>query len=210
MATKSHMAPRSLVRHQIAAEARRIVDTLKHTKYQHKTHIDEETATFYVDCSGFVSYVLQRVAPERYAEVPKEATHDRPRAFKYYEFFASLPGEPTKGWRLLENLRKCRRGDIIAWKFKQIEPGKDTGHVLIVAGEPESLTDGNVAVPVYDSAATPHFDDSRDVSGEAHPGVGSGTLVFEVNDNGSPLAVQFSPSTGLLHHQIAIGSLVDS
>jgi cell wall-associated NlpC family hydrolase len=204
------MAPRSLVRHQVAAEARRIVDTLKHTKYQHKTHIDEETGTFDVDCSGFVSYVLHRVTPEGYAEIPKEATHNRPRAFKYYEFFASLPGESSNAWRLLENLRQCKRGDIIAWRFKEVVPGKDTGHVLIVAGEPESLTDGNVAVPVYDSAATPHFDDSRDVPGEAKSGVGSGTLVFEVDGDGSPVAVQFSPLKELLHHRIAIGSLVES
>ena len=159
--------------------------------------------------SGFVSYVLQRVTPERYAEIPKETTQNRPRAFKYYEFFAALPVGPSDGWQRLERLRNIKSGDIIAWRFKQIEPGKDTGHVLIVAGEPEWLTDGNVAVPLYDSAATPHFEDSRDVSGESHSGVGSGTLLFEVDDNESPVAVQFSPSAKFLHHQIAIGSLAD-
>ena len=210
MATRSRMAPRSLVRHQVAAEARRIVKTLEHTKYQHKTEIDEATGTFNVDCSGFVSYVLQRVTPERYAEIPKEAKQNRPRAFKYYEFFAALSVGPSDGWRRLPHLWDCKRGDIIAWRFKQIESGKDTGHVLIVAGEPELLTDGNVAVPVYDSAATPHFDDSRDTPGDPQTGVGRGTLVFEVDDDGSPVAVQFSPAARLLHHQIAVGSLAES
>lgn len=65
--------------------------------------------------------------------IPKENGQKRPRAFEYNNFFRSLPPKPTDGWQPIIFLRDVRRGDIIAWRFKKIEEGHDTGHVLIVA-----------------------------------------------------------------------------
>src|SRR5450631_3626994 len=79
--------PRLSLSHQIAWQAEFIVDNLQQTDYQHTDNIAVDRGVYDCDCSGFVSFVLQRAAPDHYAMIPKEATQPRPRAFKYYEFF---------------------------------------------------------------------------------------------------------------------------
>ena len=59
-----------------------------------------------------------------------------PRAFDYYDFFSSLPPEAGDGWQQVAALAGAARGDLIAWRFPQIEPGHDTGHVVFVASTP--------------------------------------------------------------------------
>ena len=58
---------------KVGERAECVVEEVKHTKYQHKSYIDEATGTYDVDCNGFVAYVLQGVAPEHYHEIPKES-----------------------------------------------------------------------------------------------------------------------------------------
>jgi hypothetical protein len=197
-----------LIREQIASQAEFVVDNLQQTDYQHTDNIDVDNGVYDCDCNGFVGFVLKNVAPAQYALVPKETNQSRPRAFKYYGFFASLTPESSGAWRRIDSLRHARRGDIIAWRFPRIEKDQNTGHVLIVAETPTADDSGSFSVRVYDSAAEPHFDDTRGSGpGQFPTGVGSGVINFVVDGAGRPTAYQFAPpaSAEFEYVQIAIG-----
>src|SRR5262245_52845770 len=52
--------PANAAARSVHDEAVRILESIRTTKYQHKTDIDEEKGSYLCDCSGFVSYVLNR------------------------------------------------------------------------------------------------------------------------------------------------------
>jgi hypothetical protein len=67
---------------------------------------------------------------------------------------------------------------------------------------------GVFSVLLYDSAAQPHFADTRgDGDGQFPSGVGSGAINFNVDDDGRPVAFQFAPGDGFTTLPIAIGRL---
>lgn len=78
---------------QIASKAEAIVNSLVQTDYQHPEHIDAGAGVYDCDCNGFVGFLLDSVAAAHYNMIPKETDQPRPRAFKYYGFFASLTPE---------------------------------------------------------------------------------------------------------------------
>jgi hypothetical protein len=200
------MTPKLSLAGQMAAQAQFIVDNLHQTDYQHSENIDVDRGVYDCDCNGFVSFVMQRAAPAHYSLIPKETNQLRPRAFEYYVFFSSLTPESAGGWHRIDFLRDARRGDIIAWRFPLIEKGHDTGHVLVAAETPIVDDSGTFSVRVYDSAAQPHFDDTRGGGdGEFETGAGSGLIKFKVDDAGRPTAFQFSPSDQFTTLPIAIG-----
>jgi len=202
------MTPKLSLTGQMAAQAQFIVDSLQQTDYQHTEKVDVDRGVYDVDCNAFVSFVMQRAAPAHYAMIPKETTQLRPRAFEYYVFFSSLTPESTGGWHRIDFLRDARRGDLIAWRFPTVEKGHDTGHVLVVAETPVSDASGIFSVRIYDSAAQPHFDDTRgDNSGEFKTGVGSGVIKFKVDNAGRPTSFQFSPADQFKTLPIAIGRI---
>jgi hypothetical protein len=138
--------------------------------------------------------------------IPQESDKPRPRAFEYYDFFSSLTPESTGGWHRIDFLPDARRGDIIAWRFPEIMPGYDTGHVLFVADIPNLLDSGVFAVRAYDSADASHFDDTRGYGeGQFPNGVGSGFINFTVDELGRPTAFQFAPADNFTTLPIAIG-----
>ena len=193
---------------QIASESERIEGDVVRTKYRHITEIDPGTGTYYCDCSGYVSYVLQQVAPKHLRLIPKEANWDRPRAFKYYEFFASLSSSSTNGWIQIHDLANSVPGDIIAWEETTADPppaNEDTGHVLIVVARPQLIEPFVLSVAVDDSSDVLHYDDSRDRNGERKTGVGTGRLRFQIDGLGQPTAVQFNAQEIFRDHPIAIG-----
>jgi|GEM_PF-579473 hypothetical protein len=198
--------PQPSLARQMASQAEFIVNNLKQTDYTYTENIDVDSGVYDCDCSGFVGFVLERAAPDHYAIIPKEANQLRPRAFEYYDFFSSLTPESTGGWRQINFLCDARRGDIIAWRFAEIEEGHDTGHVFFAAETPVIIDSGIFAIRVYDSAAEPHFDDTRgNEDGEFESGVGSGFINFTVDDSGRPVAFQFAPSEDFVTLPIAIG-----
>jgi hypothetical protein len=195
---------------QMASQAEFIVTNIQQTDYQHTDNIDVDRGIYDCDCNGFVALVLQRAAPDHYALIPKETNQPRPRAFEYYVFFNSLTSHSTAGWHRIEFLRDVRRGDIIAWRFPTVEKGHDTGHVLVAAETPAAVDSGIFSVPVYDSAAQPHFDDTRgEGAGEFKTGGGSGFINFKVDADGRPVSFQFAPpsSSHFTTLPIAIGRL---
>lgn len=191
---------------RLASQAEFFVNNLAQTDYQYNEHIVAGEGIWDCDCNSFVGFVLQSLAPEHYAMIPRETSQKRPRAFEYYTFFVSPTLEDRGGWRRIDSLEDARRGDIIAWRLPQIAAGQDTGHVFYVADTPRVLDSGSFAVRVYDSASSPHFDDTRGTSDGRFPnGVGSGFIHFEVDGSGAPLAFQFGPSAPWRRFPIAIG-----
>jgi hypothetical protein len=86
--------------------------------------------------------------------------------------------------------------------------GQNTGHVLWAAETPVADGSGTFTLRVYDSAAEPHFDDTRGTGeGQFGTGVGSGFINIQVDDAGRPTAFQFAPSGGFTTLPIAIGRL---
>jgi hypothetical protein len=121
---------------QIAAKGESIVNTLTQTDYQHTDNIDPATGVYDCDCNGFVGFVLSGVAPRNFVLIRHETNQKRPRAFEYFDLFASLTPESTAGWRRIDILTPARRGDIMSWRFPTIEEDENTGHVVIVAETP--------------------------------------------------------------------------
>ena len=138
--------------------------------------------------------------------IPKETTQPRARAFEYYVFLSALTPVSPGGWHRIDFLRDARPGDIITWRFPTVEKGHDTGHVVFAAETPTEDASGIFSVRVYDSAAEPHFDDTRGTGeGQFATGVGSGFIKFKVDDAGRPIAFQFAPSEKFTTLPIAIG-----
>ncbi len=201
------MPPEASHREQVAAEAQCIVDNTRHTRYQHPPYrIDDRTGTYNLDCKGFVSLALERIALEHYELVTKAPGHVVPNAGEYYEYFASLSTAASVGWRRLDRLADSRRGDIIAWLLPQSDPAGDSGHVFVVASAPAVIGAGLSAVPAHDASDALHYDDSRlKANGTQETGVGTGTIHFQVDPTtGSPTAFQFGPGDQFHSVPIAI------
>jgi hypothetical protein len=50
----------------IAYAAEKLLDDVRETHYQHKTHVLQSAGIYDMDCSGFVDFLLKRVAPQQY------------------------------------------------------------------------------------------------------------------------------------------------
>jgi hypothetical protein len=195
---------------QVAEQAELIVNNLQQTDYQYTEKIDAGNGVYDCDCSQFANFVLSQAAPDHYATLVAAAGEPVPRAFDYYDFLSQLPPEADDGWQQIAALADAARGDLLAWRFPQLEPGHDTGHVVFVASTPTVHDQGCLTVRVYDSASMPHFDDTRgDGPGQWPSGVGSGFINFQVDDDGQPVAFQFAPplSSRFESLPIAIGRL---
>jgi hypothetical protein len=201
--------PISPLAEQLALQAEFIVETLDETQYQYTESIDPEAGVYDCDCNGFVGFVLESLAPNHYAAIPREPAQPRPRAFAYVDFFNSLTQSPQPQWQKIERIADARQGDIMAWRFPRIVPGEDTGHVVFLAETPNPDGAGVFTVRVCDSAAAPHFRDTRGPGDDQFPnGVGSGVINFKANQQGEPTAFLFGPGAAYVTVAIAIGRAV--
>jgi hypothetical protein len=191
----------------IADAAEALTGSIRETHYEHKTHVVPSNGIYDMDCSGFVDYLLKRVAPEQYAHLPIETGHARPRAATYFEFFHGLPGNPVAGWKSIDRVADARRGDIIAWALEAStqKPG-DTGHVVIVAAPPISTDAKEYRVTVYDSSGIRHDEDSRP---DGTSGIGEGAITIRVDDRGTPVGFRFNSHAHFHLEPIAIGRIAD-
>ena len=198
----------------VLAEASRIVSSARSTTYQHHTSVDEATGSFDVDCSGFVGYVLGRVASDARSEL-QATTAKRPRAKDFTEFFASLPAEgaaaprapsaPRAHWRRVVRAADLRPGDVVAWKRPADSHSKNTGHTLIVRA-PITVRADFVEVPIYDSTGLRHGKSDVRAAG-SKSGVGAGTIALRVGSGGAPIAFRWAVTGRYRDHMtdIALG-----
>jgi hypothetical protein len=176
-------------------EAVRILESIKHTEYRHKTDIDEAKGAYYCDCSGFLGYVLNRTVAKADGKGPFGDGKMRPLAMNYEQAFAAAPakapspyslpnGEGFIRWQKIARLVDARPGDVIAWRREVPKPG-NTGHVVIVDQAPVVEEDGLVRLRIIDSTTLP----SSDITGEkGKTGIGRRTMWFKVDEDGKPVA----------------------
>jgi hypothetical protein len=194
------------LRDSVAAEAESILLSVVHTVYQHDTHVDVATGTYDMDCSGYVGYVLQHVAPLHYKTIPSDSAAGRPLAFDFYDRFHELPEDGADGWRPVQPLADVHRGDIVAWKSELIEPHENTGHVFIVVDGPEIFDDGTISILAYDSSNIHHYDDTRGQGGTSPAtGLGRGRIHFRSGSAGWKF--QFGPGDSYHECPIAVGRI---
>jgi len=188
---------------KIAAEAERILQEVRHTHYQREPLINHKTGTYEVDGGAFLGLLLESVAPEHLAAIPKSSNERYPHALDVYEF---LSGHLPHGWQRVLRLEDVQRGDVIAWHTGKAAAGcQDTAHVLVAAQPPAFHRAGHVwSLYVYDSSDVAHYDDSREKSGKYHSGVGAGTVRFKVDSSGAPASVQLGPDADFHSHPIAV------
>jgi hypothetical protein len=172
------------------------------------------------DCSGFVSYVLYRVAPAQYESI-RALQPDRPypQAKIYASFFNSLShSAPANGWIRIAKFSDLRRGDIIAWE-KNVLPGKrgNTGHVMFVVDKPEKIeTIGSnkfVSIQVLDSSSVVHFAPETlppNTHQSVRDGLGKGVVRLLLDGDSKPIGYWEGSFSGEKHKAIDQPTLSDN
>jgi hypothetical protein len=192
-----------------AARVLRILDRvdrrLSDTRYQHQTVVAEWRGLYAWDCSGMVTWVLERAA----RGARKRILSDRPVARDYYEIITnSSTRAPYKGWTRVRDIDALRPGDVFAWKRPRTWPRDDeTGHVGFVLERPRPAPGHHRAylLRIADATSVPHQHDTRDTEGSG--GFGRGTLLVTVDAAGQPLAYGWygTESRGVVPAPMAFG-----
>lgn len=200
-----HSVPRSQATKALLSEANRELKLVKTSRYSHKTQVNEAIGQFNYDCSGFLKYALARSAPEALRSL-QEATVRRPLAKDFVRVIASLsPQKVVGGWRQVERAIDLAPGDIVAWIKPPAVVSKNTGHVMIVRDTiyPHLQRSNEIVIPIIDSSASPHgVSDSRH-KGE-HTGLGTGSIILVVDDNGKPIGYRWSLSENSRKHMTKV------
>jgi len=183
----------------LLAEATQILNTMSASTYSHHTHV--EGGVYDVDCSGFVDYLLGRVAAPALNEL-RAATVRRPLAKHFVQFLAaSAPA--SRHWQRVARVSELEPGDIIAWLKPTDLSSTNTGHVMIVAGALEARPESRWSVPIIDSSAAPHG--KHDARKLAHTtGIGRGTIVLEADSAGAPIAYHWTTFRTSPRHETTI------
>lgn len=173
--------PANAASQSVYDEAMRILTSIKSTKYEHKTDIDEKEGHYYCDCSGFVGYVLNRTVSKDDRSPLHNGDH-RPVAAEFEQHFEAAPTKPGRSalWQQVSRVEDARPGDVIAWRLAVPKPN-DTGHVVIVAERPTVESDGLVKVEVIDSTVLPSQDLTAD---KGKSGIGRRVMWLTVDKNG--------------------------
>ena len=156
------------------------------------------------DCSGFVSFMVQRVAPRAYAAVQAdEQKYKHVRAITYANFFQGLATNRTAtGWQRVASWRELRPGDVIAWspvpKTNSAQKTHSAGHVALVALPPtgphtetvEGQTYRFTSVQVLDSSSVTHFPPETfppHAGQTARNGLGFGAIRLLLDERDQPI-----------------------
>lgn len=189
--------------------AERIFREAKVVQYQHlhepaKEQVQEKNGQLVCrnDCSGFISYVLDSVAPKHYRPIrERQPERGYPQAKTFAKFFHELSSDtPRDGWIGVPSYKDLRRGDIIAWEKPPSGNSHkgNSGHVMMVRDHPGNLErlliDGRslvlVSVPVLDSSSVYHFppEELPPSAEQSHrDGVGKGDVKLVLDEQGKPV-----------------------
>ncbi len=193
---------------QIYNEAENIFENTISSHYQHIHENAEQQAQkingqyqVVTDCSGFVSYVINSVAPKHYASIHQISGRSYPHAKTYAQFFSELPeNKSMNGWLKINSVGELKRGDIVAWEKPDSSRSetrhKGSGHVMIVIDKPEKPVYENfkgrtikyVEIYVLDSSSVEHFPPQslpKLSHSQFRDGVGKGMirLILDEQDN---------------------------
>ncbi len=177
----------------LLGEVDRELSVMRESTYSHATHVDETTATFDYDCSGFLTYALSRAVPDAIAAV-RATTSRRPRSAEFVAYLQSIPIGKQKGrWGRIGRAADLEPGDVIVWLKPADSRSSNTGHTMTVHGAPTADPNhaGELVVPVADSTASAHG--SGDTRAAAHrTGLGQGEIVLVTDADGAPIGYRWS------------------
>ena len=197
---------------EIFREAKVIFETMHDTHYDHKTFINEKQGIYYVDCSSFISYVVQQKVPLALSSLTIDAHHTRLRAQNFYDYFKSLQqGQSSEHWMAVTSMSEVEVGDIIAWKYspQEQQEKKNTGHMIVVAAKPILEAPNLYKIRVIDSSSGKHANDTRTL--QKTDGIGMGEMWFRVDEQGYPVGLYWSDKNKKeSQHLIAIGRVLSS
>lgn len=151
-----------------------IRESLRTTRYQHSTQVDEKMGLFAWDCSGMAAWIVGRASPAARAALAS----DRPVARDFYDIIARAGTTPRRrGWQRLGSIDAVRPGDVFAWRRPAGWPPRNTGHVGFVLTRPQAVPaiPGAYALRIADATSLPHQNDTR--HGANGGGFGEGTLI---------------------------------
>lgn len=154
----------------------RIATTMRSSRYDHDTRVDERAGRYDFDCSAMAAWVLRRSAPQALAAIGSS----RPVAAGFARTISHAPvGRFARGWQHVARVADARPGDLLAWERPRWFPSNNTGHVAFVVEAPRPHGLG-VLVRIIDSTRYAHQDDTRDTE-HGQSGFGSGTLLVATN-----------------------------
>lgn len=114
------------------------------------------------DCSGLISLLCDRLA------VPKPYGLDNPRAVHYFAVLQEIGSN---------HISQIKPWHLMAWRKDNVPKSGDSGHVLLVAGEPEKVDDTLYRLPVIDAT-------------KAHNGLARRDICLQTNLKGQVIGVQ--------------------
>jgi hypothetical protein len=165
---------------RILERVARIAESLRESKYNHATVVDEREGRYEFDCSGFVTWVLRRTAPGAHAALLSRSLKQRPLARDYYWEIARAPlGEKTpRGMRRISRIDEAEPGDIVAWLKPAQLRSPHTGHVGFLLERPRALPELEHAYVVRIADASSYQHDEDDRVGTGRTGFGSGVILL--------------------------------
>lgn len=165
---------------RILERVARIAETLRDSKYNHATVVDEREGRYEFDCSGFVTWVLRRTAPGAHAALLSRSLKQRPLARDYYWEIAKAPaGEKTpRGVRRIPRVAEAEPGDIVAWLKPAQLRSPHTGHVGFLLERPRPVPELEQAYVVRIADASSYQHDEDDRLGTGRTGFGSGVILL--------------------------------
>ncbi|MEN3268822.1 hypothetical protein [Pseudonocardia sp.] len=204
----STLAAANLGRTTLLAEAHHELTAMRHSRYQHKTEVNEREAKYFYDCSGFLDYALEHFNPKALRELHANPRSKRPLAEDFvHKLQKAAKGGTGGSWQSVGTVAELRPGNVIAWLTAPGSDTDNTGHVMIVDGRPVQNPQraGEWLVKIIDSTKSPHADDSRP---KGATGLGTGTVGLIVNGSGQPVGYYWrgGVSTSVAKHtQVALG-----
>jgi hypothetical protein len=159
--------------------------SLTYTAYRHRTVVRRSEGVYVWDCSAMMGWFLRRVAPV----ARKAMNKGRPVARDYHRQIARAPTQRSKnGWQRLRHIEDVRPGDMFAWVRPPGFPSRNTGHTgfALEPARPVPELPGAYTLRILDATSLPHDEDTRDPEGEG--GIGEGTILFYVSEEGRGVA----------------------
>ncbi|MFT7214723.1 MAG: DTW domain-containing protein YfiP [Granulosicoccus sp.] len=118
------------------------------------------------DCSGLMSLLCDHLA------VPKPYALTKPRAVHYFAVLQEIGSN---------NIRLVKPWNLMAWRKENVPRSGDSGHVLLVAGEPEKVEENVYRLAIIDAT-------------KLHNGLARREIYLHTNAQGRVIGVQLHES----------------